>query len=178
MDLIGSLLTATLWSFLNPYVFIPALALGWLARRASHVAAGAVLLAAIPLLLALMQPLPPGAEIVWWSLPVNLIAPLTIGFVTFGVRGWLRRSDSVTQQTLVPRIARTLIGIVIGGALGGVAVAVVGLLGISIAGVGGDRYYEAATMVALLVPVGLLVGATILGIPAWKRSGNTRVLPD
>lgn len=88
---------AAAWSILHdladPFVFVPAIAVGWLARSARIAAAGAVLIAIVSIGLSVTQPLPPGADRVLWLEPVAIIALLAWSYATYRLRQWLLERD-------------------------------------------------------------------------------------
>jgi hypothetical protein len=178
MDLADALLMGIVWSFLNPLVFVPAIVVGWLARDVRLVIVGALAMAAISIGMSLSQPLPPGARIVYAGLATQLIAPLAIALATFKFERWLHESAGPASPQAGRRIARTILGAMLGGITGALAFGTIGLLALQFSGVGNDDYVEGATMMILGSLVGLLIGLVVGAVLGWKRPGRIITLPE
>ena len=114
---IVGVLAAVAWSILydlaDPYIFVPAIVLGWFARSVQVVVAGATLIAIVSIGLSLTHPLPDGAERVIGLEPIAIIAPLVWSYATFRLRQWLLKRDCAAPGSLGARALCTALGVVL-----------------------------------------------------------------
>lgn len=161
---------ALLYGLVNPMVVVPALAIGWLGRRTWMPAAGAVVIAVVQTLLSLGQPLPAGAQRLWWAEPFGLLAPSLLAYASFFLHQWLRARAATAPESRLPRLVRTGLG----GAIGAIAGAgIFFLAGLAIDGLaglqdreGGDAY----VLVFIVAPIGLIIGLCLGARWGWRRS--------
>ncbi len=170
MDLLGALVESVLWSALRPSILVPAALLGWWARRAWVVVAGAVVIAAVDFGLSLTEALPPGAERVLWLAPAGILAPLGTAYAAFRLRAWLAARDAAAPASVAVRLVRSGFGAVLGAVLGGV----VGLgLGLAVVEIGQVSSHEGASgylvVFGFLLP-GMLIGLLSGAVIGWRRS--------
>lgn len=102
----------------SPFIFLPSLAIGWLARRLWQVLLGAVVVAALSEAEVLLIELP-GATPDWGQQPFGVVAPLAWCTGGFLLRSWQRRTSRLRQGSVraLPVIAGMTLGAIIVAAL-------------------------------------------------------------
>lgn len=170
MGVLAAVIWSVLYDLIDPYIFVPAMALGWFARSIRVVLVGAALIAAVSIVLSLTKPLPAGAERVLWLEPIGIIAPLAWSYAVFRLRRWLLQSDRIAPGGPAVRLVRTALGFVLGGCVGCGAGLGLGLLYVSAANVSNFEGGAGYLVVFLFVPLGILIGMIAGAVLAWRRS--------
>jgi hypothetical protein len=152
----------------SPFLFVPAIVVGWFARTRGQVVAGALAIGAVSIALSFLEPLPEGARRIYGLLPLVFISPLAWAFATAAFKTWLRRDDGkqAPAASTARKAVRALIGVVIGAPLGGAIGALLGTVAADINQIssfeGGAGYYVAFLFVLPGIVIGMLAGAVIL----------------
>ena len=162
-----------LHQLISPFLFVPAIAVGWFARTRLQVIAGAVVVGIVIIALSFLRGAPHGASLVYVLMPLTFISPLVWAFATAALKKKLVRQDqAATPAADVARKAiRAVIGVVIGAPLGGVLGALVGSLAADFFKIsnfeGGAGYYVLFFFVLPGILIGAIVGAVVLW--RWRR---------
>jgi hypothetical protein len=168
VDLLPVIPQVVLHQLASPFLFVPAIAVGWFARTRGHVVAGALAIGAISIALSFLEPLPEGARRVHALLPLVFISPLAWAFATAALKTWLRREDAKPEAGVgtARKAVRALVGAVIGAPLGGAIGALLGTVAADINQIssfeGGAGYYVAFLFVLPGIVIGTLAGAVML----------------
>jgi len=158
---------AVLGSLLRPTIFVPAIALGWFARRWWQVVAAAILIALAWSAFILLKGLPPGAEFVWAATPLRVVAPLawcSAGFLLR--RHWYARETPVGKVRF-RRVVYVLLGFVLGGVVGGVAGFAIGSAYVTAAHVSLFEGLSGYVVVYTFAFPGAIIGMVAGVIVAW-----------
>lgn len=172
MDLLGASLESILWGAITPSILVPAALLGWWARRASVVVAGAIVIAAVNFAISLTETLPPGAERVLWLAPVGILAPLGVAYAAFRLRAWLAARDAAAPASTGPRLVRSVFGAILGAVVGGGIGLGLGLAVVEIGQVSSREGESGYLVVFLFLLPGILIGLVTGAVIAWRRSGR------
>ena len=169
MDLFAAVPQIILYQLTNPFIFVPGIVIGWLARSRAQLIGGAVLIAAIITVLSFLEPLPPGGQRVWGAIPIAVVGPLIWVFAVSALKTWMRREGEAAPSGGRLKIVRAVIGLVIGAALGagiglGLGFAAIEIFNIS-SFEGGAGYFVAFLF---FVP-GLLIGAIVGAVVGYRR---------
>lgn len=173
MDLVAVIPQVILHQLISPFLFVPAIVVGWFARSRSQIIAGALAIGVASIALSLLEPLPEGARRVHILVPLIFVAPLAWAFATAALKRRVRREGrTATSAGEVARKALLLVlGVVIGGPLGGALGALIGSLAADYFRIssfeGGAGYYVAFLFVLPGVLIGAIAGAVILW--RWRR---------
>lgn len=165
MDLIAFLPQIILYQLTSPFIFVPGILIGWFARTRAQLVGGGVLIAAVITLLSFLEPLPPGGQRVWGTIPLALIGPMIWVFAVSALKRWMRPGEGEAPRSDRLRLVRTLVGVVIGAPLGGAIGALVGTAAVEIfqisAREGGAGYFVMFLFVLPGIPIGAIIGAII-----------------
>jgi hypothetical protein len=158
---------SVLSSLVRPMIFVPAIALGWFARRWWQVVAAAILIALAWFAFMLLKGLPPGAKVAWAATPLMVVAPLAWCSV-----GFLLRRHSYARATPVGklrfrRVIYVLLGFVLGGVIGGVAGFAIGSAYVTAAQVSSFEGLSGYVVVYAFAFPGAIIGMVAGVIMAW-----------
>lgn len=173
MDLLVFVPQVILHQLISPFLFVPAIAVGWFARTRMQVTVGAVAVGVVSIALSFLGRMPEGASIVYVLMPLTFVSPLVWAFATAALKKKLLRDDpAATPASDVMRKAmRAVIGVVIGAPLGGALGALVGSLAADYFRIssfeGGAGYYVMFFFVLPGILIGAIVGAVVLW--RWRR---------
>lgn len=147
----------------SPLLFVPAVVVGWLARSARMAAFGALAIAAVPIGLAALQPLPEGALL--WRLPQSLVAPFAWALGVHVLCRWLRGRAEARPRDPLARVVRSIAGLFVGGFIGGAIGLAVAVGYVELADVdASDGPGAYAILLVSMFPgilVGMIVGAVL-----------------
>lgn len=173
MDLIAFIPQVILHQLISPYLFLPAIAVGWFARTRGQIVAGAVAIGIVSIALSFLQPLPEGAQRAYVLMPLVVISPLVWAFATAALKNWLRREESTAAPSgsTARKALRAVIGAIIGAPAGGALGALIGSLAADYFKIsnfeGGAGYYVVFLYVFPGIVIGAIAGAIILW--RWRR---------
>ncbi len=165
MDLIAFLPQIILYQLTSPFIFVPGILIGWFARTRAQRVGGGVLIAIGITLLSFLEPLPPGGQRVWGTIPLAMIGPLIWVFAVSALKRFVRPGESEAPRSGRLKLVRAIIGTVIGAPLGaaigaGLGTAAVEVFQIS-AREGGAGYFVMFLFVLPGIPIGAIIGAII-----------------
>lgn len=173
MDLIAFIPQVILHQLISPYLFVPAIAVGWFARTRGQIVAGAAAIAIASLALSFLQRMPEGAQRAYALMPLVIISPLAWGFAIAALKKRLRANEPQTggEGGVARKVVRAIIGIVIGAPVGGALGALIGSLAADYFEIsnfeGGAGYYVLFLYVFPGIVIGAIAGAIILW--RWRR---------
>ena len=163
---------SVLSSLVRPTIFVPAIALGWFARRWWQVVAAAILIALVWFAFILLKGLPPGAKVAWAARPLMVVAPLawcSAGFLLR--RHWYARATPVGKVRF-RRVIYVLLGFVLGSVIGGIAGFAIGSAYVTAAHVSSFEGLSVYVVVyAFAFPgaiIGIVAGVIMGWLLAWR----------
>jgi hypothetical protein len=167
---------SVLSSLLKPVIFVPAIALGWFARRWWQVVAAAILIALTWFAFILLKGLPPGAKVAWAARPLMVVAPLTWCSTGFLLRRyWYARATPVGKVRF-RRFIYVLLGFVLGSVVGAVSGFAIGSAYVTTAQVSSFEGLSGYVVVYAFAFPGAIIGMVAGIIVAWllgRRSAAT-----
>lgn len=168
MDLLAFIPRVLLYQLTSPFLFVPAIAVGWFARTRVQIILGAVAVGCVSIALSFLQPMPEGSSLVYGLMPLTFISPLVWAFATAALKRRLQREDpaAAPAANLARKAIRAVIGVVIGAPVGGALGALVGSLAADHFRIsnfeGGAGYYVMFLYVLPGILIGAIVGAVVL----------------
>jgi hypothetical protein len=168
LELATAILGSIGYGLISPSIFIPALAVGWFVQRWWHVAVGSIVIAVISLVWWLTQELPEGAQIIWPTTPVGLIAPFVWCAAGFLARNWYRRHAVATRQGFAMSFIRIAIGIFVGGFGGGVLGSLIGMAYVALERVSSFEGLSGYVVAAFML-IGIVIGIVGGGLAGFLR---------
>ena len=170
MDLLAIIPQVILHQLISPFLFVPAIAVGWFARSRVQIIVGAVAVAVLSIALSFMRGLPAGASLVYGLMPLTFISPLVWAFATAALKRKLQGDAAAATPAgdIARKAIRAVIGVVIGAPAGGALGALVGSLAADYFRIsnfeGGAGYY----VMFLYVLPGILIGAIVGAVVLWR----------
>lgn len=167
MDMITLLPRVLIFQLTSPWLFVPAIAVGWLARTRLQLLLGVGAIGLVSIAMTLMQHRPDSGYIVYWFMPTVFVSPLVWAFATSKLKGLLRRESPEGAPDGKRAAMRAVIGgvggAVIGGVLGGLLGALIGSISADLFNVsnfeGQAGYYVAILFVLPGIVIGAVAGA-------------------
>jgi hypothetical protein len=154
------ILQMIVFGLISPVIALPAFLFGWMVRQWWLVPLGAVAIAAVFLVLSLMDSaVPKGGEIVWAAVPVTLLAPLAWCIAGFYFGRWRRGRHGGSEAAGVVRAASIIAGLLLGAALGAAAGLGLGQAYVMLARVSSFEGLAGYVVVFLFMLPGLVIGA-------------------
>jgi hypothetical protein len=158
---------SVLSSLVRPTIFVPAIALGWFARRWWQVVAAAILIALVWFAFILLKGLPPGARVGWAARPLMVIAPLAWCSVGFLLRHHWYAGETPARKVQFRRVIYVLLGVVLGSVVGGVAGFAIGSAYVAAAQVSSFEGLSGYVVVYAFAFPGAIIGMVAGVIVAW-----------
>jgi hypothetical protein len=176
MELAGGLLRGVLMGLLSPIVALPALLVGWFARRTWQAVLGGVVVAVLLLALGdFLSELPEGTINVWETLPLYLVAPVAWALAGFHLRRWRRaRGQHSGGPELWEKVLGALLGGVAGNMLGELGGYGLGLLYVEWAKVSGFEGHAGYVLMFGFALPGLMLGTLAGLVLGWRWDSRPR----
>jgi hypothetical protein len=168
VELTKAILGSIGYGLISPGIFIPALVVGWFVHRWWQVAVGSIAIAVISLLWGLTVELPEGAEIIWPTMPIDLIPPFVWGAAGFLARNWYRRRAAVGRPGVAVSLFPIVVGVLVGGFGGGVIGSLTGMVYVALAQVSSFEG-ESGFVVAAFMLLGVVIGIVAGGLAGFLR---------
>jgi hypothetical protein len=176
VNVLEAVALSVLSSLVRPTIFVPAIALGWFARRWWQVVAAAILIALLWFAYILLEGLPPGATVAWETRPLMVVAPLAWCSAGFLLRRYWHARETPVGKVRFRRVVYVLLGSVLGVVVGGVAGFVIGSAYVTAAQVSSFEGLSGYVVVYAFAFPGALIGIVAGVIVAWllgRRSAAT-----
>jgi len=168
MDIASALIDNLYMQAIDPWVLIPALAAGTLAKSKKITLLICLAVGCVFVAQSLFMPLPPGALRLPWIAPVSFIVPLCVGAGALFCKTQLRRLAQSGQKSLLARIGLSFGSMVLGATLCGSMAFGSGLIIIDLADVNSNDNSALYTLALVVVPLAVLAGGMAGFIFGWN----------
>ncbi len=167
MNVPEAVVLSVLSSLMRPTIFVPAIALGWFARRWWQVVAAAILIALAWFAIILLKGLPPGAKVGWAARPLMVVAPLAWCSAGFLLRRLWDARATPLGKIRFRRVIYVLLGFVLGGVVGVVGGFAIGSAYVTAAHVSSFEGLSGYVVVYAFAFPGAVIGMVAGVIVAW-----------